>query len=108
MNISDDQIRKVLDEKCEYEMEVQNHNMNLILPLHKNALKYFNQMLDGCFCNGKIEKVGKPSGDKQNEEFGIFKEIHVDQWAVGTEGDSFNGHIYARVKNQWYKIPYYC
>ena len=65
-------------------------------------------MLDGCFCNGKIEKVGKPSGDKQNEEFGIFKDIHVDQWTVGTEGDSFNGHIYARVKNQWYKIPYYC
>ena len=34
--------------------------------------------------------------------------VYVDQWSTGTEGDSFEGFIYANAKSQWIKVPYSC
>ena len=34
--------------------------------------------------------------------------VYVDQLSTGTEGDSFEGFIYANAKSQWIKVPYSC
>jgi hypothetical protein len=104
----DEIIRKVYDDLAVYEKDIYNHNNNLIKSFGEKAEKDFIDLLDFCRINGKIELVNSPMGDKQSENYGIFKNIHVDQWSVGMEGDSYEGFIYANVKRQWIKIPYYC
>jgi len=104
----DEQIRKVYDGLAEYYKEISDHNAALINSFGKTASKHFKDLLDFCDVTGKIELVDKPNGDKQNESYGMFKNVHVDQWSVGMEGDSFAGYMYANVKGQWIKVPYSC
>ena len=96
---------------------VDLYDRDMELSVYKNILKAiqisdyeqdFEDLLDGCRLNGEVEVAEKPNGDKQNEDCGIFKDIHVDQWSVGDSGDSFAGYIYAKVNNKWLKIPYSC
>jgi hypothetical protein len=71
----------------------------------------FREVMDGAILSGMIEIVCREDvhGENQNENYGIFKNIHVDQWSVGLSGDSFAGHIYAQVSEKdWLKIPYNC
>jgi len=102
------EIDKMYADLTAYENELFEHNTNLISSFGKTANKHFKRLLDSCDLTGKIELVDKPNGDKQNESYGMFKNVHVDQWSVGMEGDSFAGFIYANVKGQWIKVPYSC
>jgi len=43
--------------------------------------------------HSRLEIVEKPSGRAQAEDWGSFKEVFVQQWSVGCEGDSFEGYI---------------
>jgi len=54
--------------------------------------------------------VDKPKGTKQtDDDCGVFKNTHVEQWGVGYTGDSFEGYVYSEFKpNMWIKIPYSC
>ena len=106
--MTDEQINKVYDDLAEYYKEISEHNTALINSFGKTASKHFKDLLDFCDVTEKIELVDKPNGDKQNESYGIFKNVHVDQWSTGMEGDSFAGFIYANVKGQWIKVPYSC
>lgn len=72
-------------------------------------------VMDSCSINGEVEIVKEedvPTDNIQNEDWGIFKDIRIDQWGVGDSGDSFEGLIYARIdhkeKKTWLKIPYNC
>lgn len=93
---------------AEYREEISANNTNLINSFGKTASKYFKDLLEFCDVTGKIELVDKPDGDKQNESYGMFKDVHVDQWSTVMEGDSFAGYIYANVNGQWIKVPYSC
>jgi hypothetical protein len=106
--MTDEIIRKVYEDLAAYEKEICDHNYNLIRSFGKKADEDFKNMLDFCRVTEKIEFVNTPIGDKQTENYGIFKNIYVDQWSVGTEGDCYEGFIYARVKDRWIKIPYSC
>lgn len=106
--MTDEQIKKVYDDLAEYEYQINEHNNKIINSFGKTAMKHFIDMLEYCNVTEKIELIDKPNGDKQNENYGMFKNIHVDQWTVGMEGDSFAGYIYANVKGQWIKVPYSC
>lgn len=89
--------------------KIFEHNNELINSFGKTAQKHFNNLLDGAHVTGKIELVDKRHGKKQHEDYGMFRNIYVDQWGVGMDGDSFEGFIYANVKKgQWIKIPYVC
>lgn len=69
----------------------------------------FKDLLDGAWHHGKIEIVEKPKGMNQEEECGIFKEVYVEQWSNGYEGDSWAGYIYGKLEeNKWVKISYEC
>lgn len=60
---------------------------------------------------GEWEIVKEPGGEKQKEtEFGrAIKFIWVEQWSVGTEGDSFEGYIWVQIKeNKYLKFRYSC
>jgi hypothetical protein len=106
--MTDEQIQKVYDDLAIYEKGILDYNNNLINSFGKTAKKHFKDLLEYCNVTDKITLVDKPNGDKQNECYGMFQDIHVDQWTVGTEGDSYAGFIYANAKGQWIKIPYSC
>lgn len=42
----------------------------------------------------RLQIVDKPTGRPQAEDWGSFKQVYVEQWSVGMEGDSFDGYLY--------------
>lgn len=57
------------------------------------------------------EIVKEPNGERHIEkEYGReIKFIWVDQWAVGTEGDTFDGYIWVQLKeNKYLKFRFSC
>ena len=103
-----EELDKIYKEIEEYDIEVGNHNDKLISSFGKTAKKHFVELVYDCCVSDKIEIVDKPSGKKQNENAGIFRNIHVEQWTTNMEGDSYSGYIYAKCQNKWLKIPYSC
>jgi hypothetical protein len=88
--------------------EMQEHNQK-ILEDNKIPLQDFEDLIEGCDVTDKIEIVNIPHGDNQYECYGVFKEIFVDQWSTGMEGDSYAGYIYGKLdKDKWIKVPYSC
>lgn len=103
-------IEKVYKELAEWEQEVYEHNKQLINSISKTAWKHYLRVIEYCRVDVKIEIVDTPKGTLQtNEKHGPFLKIYVDQWGVGMEGDSFEGHIYAKYQpDKWLKIRYSC
>lgn len=64
-----------------------------------------DSMLEGCSISGMIVEFESPYGERQHEDYDIFKDIHVDQLCGFCE-DDYYGYIYARVGSVWYRIPY--
>lgn len=100
---------EVYGELARYEFEISAYNDSIIKSLGKRAPENFKALLDYADVTGKIEFVAEPKGENQKEKHGVFCEVWVDQRSVGTEGDSYEGFIYAGLKdNRWIKIPYSC
>lgn len=55
-----------------------------------------------------IEIVNCPIGSYQPERYGSkIRGYWVDQWSVGTEGDSFEGYIYVKIRsNRFLKVRF--
>ena len=47
-------------------------------------------------------------GRDQDEDYGIFKNVIIDQHSVGDSGDSYAGAIYANVNGKWIRVYYEC
>lgn len=106
--IDEQQMNDAYAEIAKAEKEDNEYNDKLLKEIGA-SWKDFKSLLDGSYHYGKIEIVNNPNGTDQDEKVGIFKQIFVDQWTTGTEGDSFAGYIYARFdKNKWLKIRYEC
>lgn len=103
-----EEIDKMYAELAAYENEITEHNEQFLKSLGKKAQKDFEELMDCCQIYEKITVVDAPKGSKQDENCGIYKDIHVDQWCTNMEGDSYAGFIYAKVKGQWIEVPYYC
>lgn len=89
--------------------EIQESIKAILAQLPKRAGDDFEELLDGSDVTGKVEIVDAPKGTNQKEKYGVFKEVHVDQWCNGGyTGDNFEGDIYAKCKLGWLKIPYSC
>lgn len=76
---------------------------------HKHLINLMKDAQAVSWANWEIISV--PTGDMQNEnEYGRFiKQIWVDQWATGTEGDSFDGYICVKLKpNKYLKFRFSC
>ena len=105
--IDDEWMQKVDAEIAQAEKEEHEHNMKL---LAENNIpdEDFKDLIDFCSI-GRLEIVKEPTGDNQNEQYGVFKSVFVDQWTRGMEGDSFAGFIYGKLsKGKWLKVPYEC
>lgn len=99
------------EQLAEEEEKIRNENNDLLNSIGRTAEKWLNVVLDGCSLQyyQPLSIVDKPYGENQNEKCGIFKEIWVEQWSTGMEGDSYEGYIYAKFDaDKWLKIPYYC
>jgi len=91
-----------------WEKEVSEYNNSLLAKIGGTAKKDFQRMISDVYLSGKIETVEHPEGKDNDEEFGVFKKVWVEQGTIGDSGDSFIGNIYANAKGIWYKIPYTC
>ncbi len=106
--ITEGQYLEAFTKLDEYYTEIANHNKAFLSKYSRKETKYFGLLVCDVEINGKIEVVEKPEGNKQNENYGMFKNVHVHQWTTNMDGDSFAGFIYAKAKGEWIKIPYYC
>ena len=112
-HITKEQEIEAYEAMVKIEKEIADHNAKI---LEEIAEKYgdtvqndLNDLLDYCTLDGEINIVKEAYGDDQNEECGIFKQVIVDQWATGTEGDSFAGRIYGKIDDNLYlEIPFEC
>jgi len=103
------QFSQGMNSKCLYDTECQRSLYKTIAEvLIKDLGEDIGALLDSCGLSGEVEIVDAPTGSKTNESYGIFKDVHIDQWSVGDSGDSYAGFIYAKVKDKWIKVPYEC
>lgn len=101
--------RQVFEAVGLYEKQVAKENLRKIKRCGKNSIEAFSELLEFCRVTGYITTTKQPTGTNQNERFGPFKSVLVDQWSVGDSGDSYEGYIYAKYnKRRWLKIPYSC
>lgn len=107
-NITDQQYKEAFKSMYEYEKEIADYNAEFIKKFGENVGPDFEQLCDDCRITGKIEFVEKPKGDPQDENCGVFKNVHVDQHSVGDSGDSYAGAIYANVNDRWVRVYYEC
>ena len=113
MNITEEQYKDAFTQLQEWEEDKLNNNVEIIAEIIKlrgnKTLKSYERLLDGAYITDKISIVDKPEGENNDEEFGVFTEVWVDQWSVGDSGDSFEGFIYGKFdEGKWLKIPYSC
>lgn len=107
-NITDEQWKEALDKLYAYEKEIIDYNTEFVKQFGETAEKDFSEMCEDCTITNKIEFVDKPSGTDQDEDYGIFKNVRVDQHSVGDSGDSYAGAIYANVNDKWIRVYYEC
>jgi hypothetical protein len=98
---------------AEWEEDMWRHNQRLMRAIKKvkgkTFHKYMREIIQSCErVTNKIEIVKVPDGQRQPEKYGRTGiVVWVDQWSTGTEGDSFSGYVYARLKESKYlKISY--
>lgn len=100
--------KRAMDALEQHEKEIHDHNAELLQSTNITGWD-IKELMDGASITGKMEIVSQPTGSDNRETVGIFKNVWVDQYSVGTEGDSWAGHIYGEFSNgQWLKIPYEC
>lgn len=101
---------KAFAELIAWENEIHEHNKNIIAELNI-PYKEMVILMNGCKFSSyeRISIVDKPNGTLQENDSDYFKKVWVDQWSVGMEGDSYEGHIYAYIDDKkWLKISYSC
>lgn len=84
------------------------NNLKFISQFGETALEDFKHLTEDVRIIAEITFVDKPSGRWQEEDYGIFKNTHVNQWNDGHAEDCYSGYIYAQVGERWIKIPYEC
>lgn len=102
------EMKQIYADLARRDAEIVDYNNKLIESFSKNDRENFEELLDFVDVVEKIEFVREPKGDRQNEAYGIFKNVYVEQWSTSMEGDSYSGNIYTFVRNKWIKIPYSC
>ena len=107
-NITDEQYKEAFDNLYDYEKEIEAHNDWVLKSMGATAFSDFQNLIEDCRVINKIEFVDEPKGTNQDESYGVFKNVHVDQHSVGDSGDSYAGHIYANVHGRWIEIYYEC
>jgi len=93
--------------------EASRHNKRLLKAVKRVLGARFSKAVtltaDDCEAcpSYKWKLVKKPRGDRQSHDIKPIKWIWVDQWAVGCDGDSWEGHIYIPLKENLYLEFYY-
>ena len=113
--ITEDQAwQKAIEALKAYNEECNKHNKEImeqvVAKVGNKALEDFKELMQLANVTGKLEIVSEPGGEvAQNESYGVFTEVWVDQRSVGMEGDSFEGFVYGKFADaEWLKIPYSC
>lgn len=106
--ITDEQIKEAFYEMYQYEQEIISHNAQFVKLCGDTAEKDFEKMCEDCRVTSKIEFVEGARGRNQDESYGVFKNVHIDQYSVGDSGDSYAGTIYANVGDKWISVRYEC
>jgi hypothetical protein len=102
-------INEAFQEYFDYMEEVGKHNEHYFKNLaDKYGEDAFMDLFEDCSFSQKIEVVSNVSfrqpDYKAGEEYPC--DVYVDQWTVGTEGDSYEGYLYIPYDEVFYKIFY--
>jgi len=106
--MTQEDIDRVYQELAAYEKEIQEHNSKFLDNLGQQSIQDFEELMDCCNITEKIKFVEEPKGRRNNEDIGVYKDIHVDQWTTNMEGDSYSGFLYANINDKWIEVPYSC
>lgn len=88
--------------------EIEKYNEDFVKQFGPTAYDDFCEMIADCNVTDKIKFVDVPCGQKQDEDYGVFKDVHVDQYNHGCIEDSYAGYIYACVDGNWVSVYYEC
>lgn len=106
--ITNKEYNDIFKQEVDWIQEVINCNIKLVNSIGASEEDIIT-LLDGCRVTDKMKMVDKPKGDDQSESHDLFKSVHILQWSIGLDGDSFEGEIYAEIEeNKWLMIPYQC
>lgn len=106
--ITESNYKEAYDKQEAYENAIYEHNEEFLSKYTEEDRKDFREMMYDCSIIGKIEIVEKIEGIRQDENYGIFKDIFVEQWCTNMEGDSYNGFVFATVGDIFIKVPFSC
>jgi hypothetical protein len=78
----------------------------------KGFAKDLRLLIEDFNCDGTWELVDSTISKYvgyQYEDFGCITGVWVDQWSTGTEGDSYAGYVYVKLKNRLFlKMGWSC
>lgn len=105
----DEQWAEAMKGVYEWQQEIEQHCISVLNSLGINDLQDFHDMCYDSRITGKVWIADKPEGSRNDEDFGVFKDIHVEQMSVGDSGDSYAGTIYGQLPDgKWLAVPYEC
>lgn len=107
--ISEEQYDEAYSSLIKYEQDIIDHN-NKFIEKHEIEKEDLIEVLDNCDLSGKMEIVEEPKGEYQKIKYSHwYNKLFVDQWSIGTEGDSYEGYIYVELDDKhWISIPFKC
>ncbi len=114
--------KQMLDDYCksmeDYQDECDRINERILKAIRSvNGDKFAEAVLafvksqfeEGVDIEGGWKLTKRKHGDYQKEDWVSFKGIWVDQWSVGDSGDSWNGHIFIKLrKDKYLELSYSC
>lgn len=90
------------------EFENHAHNNQILNEINCSQTDY-DDLIQDCKVTDKIEIVENPEGEDNNESYGIFEMVFIDEKRNGILEEFIVGFIYAKFgENKWLKVPYEC
>ena len=107
----DEMMREMMEAELKREQEIADQNTKLLDELEKELGKKYIKDIRECLkeseAHGKLEIVDHPDIKPQEEDWGSFDHILVDQYCNGGYvGDDFAGWVYIPVGGKYLKSHY--
>ncbi len=100
-------IEQVYKDLAAYDWETMRQNDRIFKAIGNQLgvgfLSDLKTLIEDCECKDRFKLVDEPTGKFQIEsDFGCIAGIWITQYSVGTEGDSYEGTIWVKLKNYKY------
>jgi hypothetical protein len=112
---NEDAMEKAWKEMAEYENKVYAYNQRILKAIKsvkgRRFYGHLKALLEDLTIDSHMSIVSEPVGKYQKEtDFGrSITGLWIEQWSVGIEGDSYEGHMCVPIKpGKYLKLDYSC